>query len=315
MRPALAPATFLLLCCLSLQAQTPDTLLTAADTAWKSGGQAGVNFTQSQFSNWAAGGQNSLSAALLANLFAKYELGPRSWETVLDAGYGFLRQNGDPFRKSDDRLELTTKFGYKWSKNWSYSFLTNFRSQFTKGYEQPSDTFPVSDFLAPGYLVIALGADYRPNENLSLFLSPLTSKVTFVTDQRLADLGKYGMKPAVYDSAGNLISRGETVRYEFGAYLTLKFRKEIVKNVTFSTKLDLFSNYLVKFGNIDVNWDCLLAMKVNKYLSASITTSLIYDDDVKIPLYEQVGATQVKTGEGPRVQFREVLAIGLAYTF
>jgi hypothetical protein len=282
---------------------------------WQLGGTGGINFTQSQFNNWAAGGQNSLSATALFAYGINYKKEKQQWDNSFDFAYGFLRQNTDPFRKNDDRLELNSKFGYKGSKKWYYSFLINFKSQFAPGYDYPNDSIISSDFMAPAYLLLSLGMDYKPSDNFSLYLSPVTGKITFVNNQTLADAGKFGVEKAVTDTLGNVLIHGKNIRYEFGAYITLKWKKEVMKNVTFSTKVDLFSNYLNNIGNIDVNWDCLFDFKINKHISASITTGLIYDHDIKVPVYEQIGAQKIKTHDGPRIQFKEVLAIGLTKKF
>ena len=79
------------------------------------------------------------------------------------------------------------------------------------------------------------------------------------------------------------------------------------------TKLKLFSNYLKSPGNIDVNWDLMLLMKVNKWLSASVSASLIYDDDIDIPLDKNDDG--INDNVGPRVQFKEVIGVGLNLTF
>jgi len=65
--------------------------------------------------------------------------------------------------------------------------------------------------------------------------------------------------------------------------------------------------------NIDVNWELLISMKVNKYISATITTQLIYDDDINIAVDNN--NDDIIDEFGPRVQFREVLGIGLSYKF
>ena len=84
-----------------------------------------------------------------------------------------------------------------------------------------------------------------------------------------------------------------------------------MENISYQTNLGLFSNYANKPQNMDINWDNLLNMKVNKYISASITTSLIYDDDVNITISKDDGSTPKV---GPRTQFKYVLGVGLAFT-
>jgi len=159
----------------------------------------------------------------------------------------------------------------------------------------------ISNFMAPGYLNLSAGIDYKPNDDFSMFISPLTGKITFVLDEALSDAGSFGL-----DSA-------ETVRGEFGGYVKIAYKKEILKNVLLDTKVDLFSNYLENPQYVDVNWDLLLTFKVNEFLSATLMTRLIYDYDIKFP-YDSDGDGTNDASE-PRVQFKELFGIGLAYSF
>lgn len=76
----------------------------------------------------------------------------------------------------------------------------------------------ISDFLAPAYLSLALGLDYKPSDWLSVFLSPATGRATFVNNQMLANDGQFGVTAAVRDANGAIIEPGKKMRLEFGAY-------------------------------------------------------------------------------------------------
>jgi len=288
----------------------PDSLRT-----WKKGGVGALNFSQAAFSNWAAGGENAVSGAALFNFFANYKKDKTNWENTLDLAYAFIRANETPLRKSDDKIDFTSKFGYKASKTLFYAGLINFKSQFSPGYNYPNDSTVISDFLTPAYILVSTGIDYKPNDNFSCFISPATGKITVVNNQELADAGAFGVAEALFDTAGVQTAGGKKFRYEFGALISLKFKKEIAKNITLSTKADFFSNYFKTPQNMDVYWDFLLSMKVNKYVMASISTTLIYDHDIPVPLYTDVAGVKTQTGTGPRTQFKEVLAIGFSYKF
>lgn len=284
---------------------------TKADTAWKFGGLVGFNFSQAAFINWAAGGENSIAYTALGNAFARYAKGKTRWVTTLDLAYGQTRiGDGGPLRKTDDRIELTSKYSHELSTNLFFSGLMNFRTQFDKGFNLPNDSVAISEFMSPGYLSFALGIDYIPADNFSVMVSPLSSKMTFVMNQRLADAGQFGVDPAAFDAFGNKTADGANVRFELGASLMAMYNTQFWKdNIAFSTKLQLFTNYLDRPENIDVNWEALLTFKINELLNASVATLLIYDHDILIEEVED-GETRV----GPRTQFKEVLSIGLAYT-
>ncbi len=298
-------------------AQTADTAKPAKH--WTKGGLAGLNFGQASFTNWAAGGENSISVGAILTLFSNYKKDKTTWDNSLDLTYGMLQSGVAPLRKNDDKIDFSSKFGrYAFLDHWYYSALVSFKSQFADGYNYPNDSVVISHFMAPGYLLGALGLDYKTKDNsLSLFISPLTSKTTFVNDQKLADAGAYGVTAAKYDTVNGVygpIKSGEMVLNQFGGYIKFTFKKDIFKNVNFATKLELFSNYLKDPQNIVVNWENILSMKVNKLLSANISTNMIYDHNIPVPVKRMENGVEVM-GTGPRLQFKEVLAIGLAYKF
>jgi hypothetical protein len=274
-----------------------------ADTLWKFSGTTSLNISQLSLTNWAAGGDNSLSGNALINLSANYATDKTSWENKLILGFGLIKQGDDPTRKSDDQMDLASKLGLKASEKWFYTALLGFNTQFAEGYDNPGedDRLKISNFMAPGYLSFSLGMDYKPSEVFSLFLSPISTKFTFVLDDDLSAQGTFGLDP------------GQKTRAEFGAYIKMTFKKEILKNVTLDTKIDLFSNYFDNPQYVDVNWDLLLTFKVNDYLSASLLTQLIYDYDIKFG--------EDTTGDGEydtfseKVQFKELFGLGLTYSF
>lgn len=285
-----------------------------SDTAWRAGGLAGLNFSQVSLTNWAGGGQSSVSATASLNVFTNYAKDKVVWENHLDLSYGVISQNNSSLQKSDDRMELNSKLGLAaGDKGLYYTAFLNFKSQFAPGYKYPNDSTKISEFLAPGYLFLGLGFDYKPNDNFTALLAPLTGKLTFVMNQELADAGAFGVKEAIYDDLGVKTADGENLRYEFGGYFKLSYKVDIMENVMFQTKLDLFSNYLHNPLNIDVNWEVLLKMKVNRFINASISTLMIYDDDVDIAVDTDDDGTPDKYG--PRLQFKEVFAVGFSYDF
>jgi hypothetical protein len=278
------------------------------DTLWKAGGNLAITFAQTSLTNWAAGGENSLAENSFLNLFANYKKGKSQWDNNLELAYGIVKIGTADPKKSEDRIDLSSKYGYKAFDSWFYSALFNFKSQFTPTYNYPENAGRemVSKFFSPAYLFFALGLDYKPHENFSVFISPLTLKTTLVLDDSLAEKGAYGVAGGHYDNMGIWI-KGENVRQEIGGYFKLFFRKALVENVDLQNKLELFSSYSEHPENIDINWEVLIAMKINKYLSANINTQLLYDDDIII--------TDKDGHAGPRTQFKEVFGVGFSYKF
>ena len=223
-----------------------------------------------------------------------------TWENSLNLAYGLTKIGDESLRKSDDKIELSSKYGYTLSSGSDkllFSSSFTFRSQFANGFNFPNDSVRISRFMAPGYFLISTGLDYKPTSSLSIFFSPVTGKITVVTDDDLAALGAFGVDP------------GENSRFEFGSFLKIQFNKEILKNVNLESKLDLFSNYSNNPENIDVNWENALVMKINDYLSANLLTHLIYDKDVQFDIVEN----DVVVGTEDRVQFKQVFGVGLTF--
>jgi hypothetical protein len=303
--------TFIVLTTMNLSfAQDADSTVTEP-SKWKLQATYGLNGTQSSFVNWAAGGRNNISVLGYIEASAKYSKNRVNWDTDLGLSLGGMMYLGkgesDGLQKTDDRIDLATKVGYKLKDHWYFSALAGFKSQFLDGFTFPNDSIRVSKFMAPGYGNLSLGIDYVPNDKFSLFVSPLSAKLTFVQDEVLSNAGAFGVTAAEYDlTTGDVISNGKRFRGEFGAYLKVQYNQTIAKNIELKTKLELFSNYLEKPQNIDVNAEVIMNFKVNSWFSASINWLLIYDDDIKI--------TDRDGNVGPRTQFKSVIGLGIAYT-
>lgn len=282
---------------LMLKAQDSDT------TYWKIGGVTSLAFSQVSLTNWAAGGNNSVAFNSYFNMFANYAKDRSIWENNLELGYGLIKQADEDFQKSDDKINLTTKYGRSLTPTgkklyWSMSF--NLRTQFANGFAQADNNTPISKFMAPGYMVVAAGLDYKPSKFFSMTYAPVTGKITVVNDDVLSAAGAFGVDP------------GSNSRSELGSYLTMQFKKDIMENVNFSSNIQLFSNYANNPENIDVNWENALLMKINKYLSASLINQLIYDEDIDITTFDENGDVDEV---GPRIQFKNIFGVGLTYTF
>ncbi len=300
-----------------LQAEADKLKSIAIDStkAWKIGGVISLNGQQVSLSNWAAGGNNSVSLAALVNIFVKYKKGKSTWDNNLELGYGLINQgNSKAWWKNDDRIQFTSKYGRQAFKKIYYTALVDFKTQFAPGYNYPNDSIYISKFMAPGYALAALGLDYKPNDKFSLFIAPVTGKFTFVNDDSLAKVGAFGVQKEIRDpnNPAMITQNYLKLRQEIGAYLKAQYQTKIMENITFQTVLELFSNYLNNPENIDVNWTTLTTFKVNKFISATLATQLIYDDDIDVLRNN----SESKPGTvGPDIQFKQVLGVGFTYKF
>jgi len=283
---------------------------TAADTTgkiWTKGGTIQLNMSQVSLTNWSAGGFSSVSGIAQFNAFANRKKGRFAWDNSVALAYGLLAQDGQDAVKTDDRIELNTKYGYELKKSWYLAMLAQFKTQFTEGKDAATGA-RISDFMAPGYLILGLGVDYKPNDHFSAFISPATAKITFVNDQDLADAGAFGVDPATYDTLGVRLTMGKNSEFEFGGYVKLMYTHDLAKNINFLTRADFFSNYLKNPQNIDVNWETLFTFKVNSWFSATLSTLLIYDHDTQI-MKPWEDTPQQYVGKG--TQFKEAIGLGI----
>lgn len=254
----------------------------AEKDGWTRGGVFAVNVNQGSLSNWAAGGeQNTLGINALFNYHVNFRKGRNTWDNYFELAIGFQNATSfGRFRKTDDRIDLTTKYGYQLSKKWYAGFLVNFNSQVVAGYDYsvvPSQK--ISNFLTPGKLLFSPGFDYKPSKDFSLFVSPVTIRWVFKADKAFFPLAKFG------------VDSNKKANIEWGGYLTAKYSKAITKWANYSGRIDLFSNYEHNPQDVDVLFTNLLSMKFNKWLATNLSLDILYDDDIlkKTQLKEILG--------------------------
>jgi hypothetical protein len=268
---------------------------------WERIGNLGLNFTNVGMKNWAGGGNDAISVSGLTNLNYNYSSKTNSWTNSLEAGYGIIKLGSEDLRKSDDRLIITSKYGFKAAENLEYSALLDFRTQFVRGYDynQKKDSatnqYPmISNFMAPGYLNLGIGMNYHPYSFLDIYASFLSNRVIFVLDDSLSNIGSFGVDP------------GKEIKSELGSTVDLLLHTNIVENVDLKTRLNVFAPYKT-FTTMVVNSETTINMKVNSYINAGFSLSVIYDENVNI---NRDDGTQ-----GPDTQIKHVLSIGFAYKF
>ena len=268
-----------------------------ADTSyWTSKGVAGLNVSQTSFSNWAAGGDGSVAGDAMFNYGIDYQRDKNLWQNRIELAYGLNNTDSNGTRKTNDKIYLNTMYGYKLAPNWYLTAFVNFQSQFDKGYDYKVSTEDyISKFMAPGYLSAGPGITWTPKPWFTATFSPATWRGTFVMDDKLSDAGAFGVDP------------GKHLLSEFGGNLKMEFQHEIMTNMNLYSRIELFSDYLRKPQNVDVRWDIQLNMKINRFFSANLNLNMIYDDDIKI--------AQEDGSKGARLQFKEVLGVGFQVNF
>jgi len=261
---------------------------------WRCKGNVSFLFNQAAFSNWAAGGENSISGTLGLNYNLNYHQENWDWDTRVLVAYGLTQTKNSEFtRKTDDRFELNSVIGKKGENYWFYSAFLNFRTQMTKGFNFGTDEngkeirMQNTNVLSPAYLSFGPGVLWKKSDVFKFNIAPGTSKMTIVDkDFTLPNEEYFG------------VAEGESIRYELGMYASGYYKFSLLKNVIMENILNVYSNYLEKPENVDIDYNVNLVMTINKYLSTNINFQTIYDDNAFNGF-----------------QTREVLGLGVNYGF
>ncbi len=273
-----------------LFAQDQDDLTPKDTSYWLKEIAGGLNINQASFSgNWKGGGVNSIAVGTYLTGRTNYAKEMWTWDNTMDFIYGVVKNQGEDGRKSNDRLFLDSKVGYKFSDKWNYFFSVNFLSQFAPGYEfTDTERILISKFANPAFLTMALGVEYKPNSEFALRISPFSPRWTFVTDTEL-----YLNVPENYG-----VPIGEKVRSELLAFsLMADWKKELAENLTIQMRYQLFANYeTLAFNTIDHRLDLSLTAKVSDLINVSLTSLSLYDID-----------------QDSKIQFSQGLALGIAF--
>lgn len=279
----------------ALTTTAADSTLKRSSNGWVKGINFSLSLTQVSNSNWvAAGGDNfSFSTAASLNAFASRKWGKKSWDNILYLDYGLVNTTTLGTRKITDRLDFTSKFGYKPDhfKNIQLSLLGQLRSQlansYTYNYFGSTQKRRSAGFFAPAYIVVAPGIDWTPVSWFSVFGSPVATRWTIVSNNPYSYVSPGGIfNGNVEIPLATLygVNPAKRSKGEFGAYLTASLKKDILKNITYISKLDLYSNYLDKPGNVDVFWTNQFRCNINKYIQVSYSIDILYDDNIRNPL-------------------------------
>jgi hypothetical protein len=278
----------------TLHAQT-DSIQTP-EQDWKRGGDAKLLFNQSAFSEWASGGQNSISLSFHMDYDLSYKKNGWNWDTKFLGDFGLTKISGSKFvRKTNDRFDLQSFLGKNFSEQWSYSTVFGVKTQFARGYQygENEDGNEIrslrTHFFSPVYVQLGVGLYWKKSKNLWVNIAPFTQRLTLVSRKFTMDLeeGKeyFGVR------------KGDNHRFELGASVNAFYKFSPMENMTLEQRLGLYSDYLDKAKNVDMDYQVAAELKVNDHVSTNIIFQLVYDDN----------AVQ-------RLQVREVFGVGVRMT-
>ena len=261
---------------------------------WTKEGNAQFLFNQSAFSNWVAGGENSIAGNISFDYNFNYSKGKLTWNNNIMMSYGLAKmKNSDFEKKTDDRFEINSLLGKWFRKKWYYSVLFNFKTQFTKGFKYDKDEngkeirTEFTGFMSPANILIGPGLLWEKSKNFKVNIAPATGKLIIVDPAFTLPEDKYFG-----------VEEGKGTRLELGFNASLVYKFNLMKNVKMENRLELYSNYLENIANVDVDYLTKIKMKVNSHLTTNLIFHVIYDDNAITS-----------------VQLREVFGIGLNYEF
>ncbi len=284
-------------------------------------GNFGITLNQLAITHWAAGGESNGSGKVTSNITYIYDR--KLFKYVLNGifAYGMSNYTKDKrYEKSEDRCEISMTMSNNSRKNLTFTALASLKTQFSNGYLYPNDSIPISRFFAPAYLNVSAGYNYSLNDFLSIYISPIAGKMTFVTDQRLADLGSYGVEAGYWNifNGDSTWVKGKNMLSELGINILIKYKQDFKNNISVFSTLNLYNNYMdpdkSNRWNIDVDWETGIKFTINKRISAIINIHLIYDDNTRFTVTEIVDGTEI-TKQIPILQFKESIGISFLYKF
>lgn len=275
---------------------------------WQYGLSSALTLNQTYLSNWARGGENFLSSMIDMRATARYTNTDKeiTWNNMGRLRYGTIISEEHGLRTNTDNLELSSQYNKALREKIDFSSVFYMKTQVAKGYKYPNDSVPVSKFLNPGTFTIGVGFEYKPFKNTLFNFSPLSYKNTFVLDTVNINQGIHGIEP------------DRRSRQELGGQLVIRNRVTILDDLNISNSVRLFSGYLDKPQNMDVDWEINIDKQISWYFMVRLNLHFIYDENIRFPVLdnndEPVLLPDGSEKKVPRLQFKQFLGLTLAFT-
>jgi len=253
---------------------------------WKNALVTGINMTQTSFSNWKQGGENTFAWQINLNFNFTQDLEKTNWANSGKLIYGQTRTGDAESRKSIDEIKLESVLTYKMGIYINPFVAATGESQFAPGYDySKTPKQKLSTFIDPAYFRESLGVGYEPNKIIKTRLGvALKQTVTRNIPQPYADDPK-------------TTAEIEKFKNEVGAESVTDVNWKLTETTLLTSKLELFST-LKAFDETDVKWDNVLTTKISKYFNINLNAMIFYDKDIS-----------------KKRQLKQALALGFVYTF
>lgn len=257
---------------------------------WQYKANALAQFSESVISsNWYQGGNSNI--AILGILSGQLNYDDKKniqWDNNAEWRMGFNSVAGDTLRMlstNDDVIKINSKLGVKAGGNFFYSGSVDFSTQFFNSYNGINSTVLKTSFLTPIRLNIGIGMDYKYKKIFSLMLSPVSYKYIYVKDNVHVNPNLFGIKA------------GETELSEFGSSFKAVFSCSVTHEIQLDSKLSFYTNY----QKVEVDWETVCNLTINRFLSTRISFNPRYDNTV--------------IGSKANVQFKQLLSVGFSHKF
>lgn len=257
------------------------------ESPWTVSGEENVQLSQLFLANWVAGGETSLTLLSDMRFKAAYAKDPHSWENELTHKMGFTQTKALGFRVTNDAFNLSSKYGYKAVSTWYYSVKNTFKTQLFRKYDDDDEDKedPLSSLLSPAYIQFILGMDYKKTD-LSVLLSPYTLNITLVMDTAHIDPSDYS------------IPDGHKSDVTTGFSVTVTWKKKFTEDITYTTETELFMEYFEKGGQKQFDWENVIDIQINRFLTTRFLLELRYYDN-----------------ESTKFQMKENFSVAFKYSF
>ncbi len=265
-------------------------------------------FNQTKLSNWAKGGESSVSSVLDLKGEANY-IDPKTKTKWISSGrlnYGSIITAENGLRTNTDVFEVNSQYNKVINKNFDFSTVFYLKNQIARGYNYPNDSVIVSKFLNPTTFTFGVGVEYNLFKNTKINSSPLSYKNTFVLDTALIDQTAHG------------IDADKRVKQEMGGQVVIKSKINVM-NLDIDNSVRLFTNYFEHPEKIDMDWEINIKRKITWYFSVALNLHMIYDDNIRFSVLdnndEPITLPDGSLLKEPKLQFKEFVGLSFSFNF
>jgi hypothetical protein len=253
---------------------------------WQKEMVGGINLTQTSFSNWTQGGENSFAWQFNLNFRFENEKKKTNWANSGKFTYGATKLGEQGLRKSLDEIKVESVFTYKLNAHVNPFAAATGETQFGPGYNYETEQkTQISGFFDPAYFRESFGMGFKPNKIVRTRLG-LALKQTITSDF-----------PIPYADDPDTVEKVEKFKNEAGLESVTDVNWKVSKKTLFISKLELFYNFET-LNRTDVRWDNVLTVELTKHLNVNFNFKLLYDRDIS-----------------SRRQIMQSIALGLIYNF